>query len=204
MSDGRFDITSGVLRKAWVFDGSNRIPDGKAVQSILESVGWKKVSWNRPELTLLPGMQIDFGGIGKEYAVDKAASLLKERTESACLLNFGGDIFACGEPAGSNGWQVGIEAHDADDGRARQMVQLKSGALATSGDARRFILNDGICYGHILDPTTGWPVKDAPRSVTVAANTCTEAGMMATLAMLRGASAEAFLEQQGLQHWCYR
>ncbi len=56
MSDGRFDITSGVLRKAWVFDGSNRIPDGKAVQSILESVGWKKVSWNRPELTLLPGM----------------------------------------------------------------------------------------------------------------------------------------------------
>ena len=119
-------------------------------------------------------------------------------------MNFGGDIFACSKPSRSNGWQVGIQAYDADDGQARQVLHLKYGALATSGDARRFVLNEGIRYGHILDPTTGWPVEDAPRSVTVAADTCTEAGMMATLAMLKGAGAEAFLEQQGLQHWCYR
>ncbi|HUY84507.1 MAG TPA: FAD:protein FMN transferase [Steroidobacteraceae bacterium] len=74
----------------------------------------------------------------------------------------------------------------------------------TSGDARRFLLKDGRRYGHILDPHTGWPVRDAPRSVTVAAASCTEAGLLSTLAMLRGPGAETFLEQQGAQHWVLR
>ena len=203
MSSGRFDITSGVLRKAWVFDGSDKIPDDKLVQSILETVGWEKVSWDRPNLALRPGMQIDFGGIGKEYAVDKAAGLAVEKTPST-LLNFGGDVIATGSPADSKGWQVGIEALETSTRKADRVIRLSQGALATSGDARRFVLKDGVRYGHILDPTTGWPIIDAPRSVTVAANTCTEAGMLATLAMLNGADAEKFLEAQDIQFWCYR
>jgi len=204
LSNGLFDITSGVLRRVWTFDGSDRLPSSESVAQVLQSVGWHRAVWASPNFQLEAGMEIDFGGIGKEYAVDKVAGLLKLRTDAACLVNFGGDVFACGELSESNGWQVGIKAHDADDDRVTQMVQLKNGALATSGDAHRFILNDGIRYGHILDPTTGWPVEDAPRSVTVAADTCTEAGMMATMAMLKGAGAEEFLEQQGLQYWCYR
>jgi thiamine biosynthesis lipoprotein len=65
-------------------------------------------------------------------------------------------------------------------------------------------LQDGIRYSHILDPTTGWPVRDAPRSITVAADTCTQAGMLATLAMLNGPDAEHFLEAQAVRFWCYR
>lgn len=204
MSDGRFDITSGVLRKAWVFDGSDSIPDDKLVQSILQTVGWGKVSWDRPRLSLQPGMQIDFGGIGKEYAVDKTAGLVLEKTDTPTLLNFGGDVIATGPPAESRGWQVGIEALEESARKEDRIIRLSHGALATSGDARRFILKDGVRYGHILDPTTGWPVDNAPRSITVAADTCTEAGMLATLAMLSGADAEAFLKVQDVQFWCQR
>jgi thiamine biosynthesis lipoprotein len=204
MSNGRFDITSGVLRKAWVFDGSDKVPEDSLVQSILETVGWDKVSWERPILTLQAGMQIDFGGIGKEYAVDKAAGLVRNETGSPLLLNFGGDIVATGPPGSSNGWQVGIEALDTSVRKADRVIRLSQGALATSGDARRFVLKGGVRYGHILDPTTGWPVADAPRSITVAADTCTQAGMLATLAMLQGADAEKFLRGQEIQFWCQR
>lgn len=204
MSDGRFDITSGVLRKAWVFDGSDRIPDDGLVQSILATVGWEKVAWDRPTLTLQPGMQIDFGGIGKEYAVDKPAGLAVDNSNAPMLLNFGGDVVATSSPGNSSGWQVGIEALESSARKADRIIRLSQGALATSGDARRFILKDGVRYGHILDPGTGWPIKDTPRSVTVAADTCTEAGMLATLAMLRGADAEEFLQAQDVQFWQQR
>jgi len=204
MSDGRFDITSGALRKAWTFDGSDKIPDDSRVRSILETIGWDKVSWQRPTLALQAGMQIDFGGIGKEYAVDKAASVVNEKTGAPMLLNFGGDIVATGPPDNTNGWQVGVEALDTSARKADRVIRLSQGALATSGDARRFLLKDGVRYGHILDPTTGWPVTDAPRSITVAADTCTQAGMLATLAMLQGADAEEFLRTQDIQFWCQR
>ncbi|MDA0680265.1 MAG: FAD:protein FMN transferase [Proteobacteria bacterium] len=203
MSEGLFDITSGVLREAWKFDGSDKLPDTATVTSILERVGWHKLDWSRPLLTLQSGMQIDLGGIGKEYAVDKAAALLRELTTDSCLINFGGDIFATGVSTDRRGWQVGIEAPDSDGRIASKIIHLKNGGLATSGDARRFLLKDGIRYGHILNPKTGWPVTNAPRSITVAADTCTQAGMLATLAMLRGADAESFLNAQDVKHWCY-
>jgi thiamine biosynthesis lipoprotein len=98
---------------------------------------------------------------------------------------------------------VGIEAL-ADPARAAKEIELARGALATSGDARRFVLKHGKRFGHILDPRTGWPVEGAPRSVTVAAPTCTQAGMLATFALLHGADAEAFLDAQGVRHWCLR
>ena len=204
MSNGQFDITSGVLRKAWVFDGGDKTPDPTLVQSILENVGWNKITWDRPNLTLQPGMQIDLGGIGKEYAVDKAAGMAAEFSNAPVLLNYGGDIVATGDSDDSKGWQVGIEALDTSIRKADRVIRLSQGAIATSGDARRFVLRDGIRYGHILDPTTGWPVENAPRSITVAADTCTQAGMLATLAMLHGADAERFLEAQDIQFWCQR
>ena len=204
LSQRRFDITSGVLREAWTFDGSDNVPSQDDIDRILDRVGWHKVSWDKPTIALAPGMQIDFGGIAKEYAVDKAASLAANGCDAPCLVNFGGDLVATRSPGGSDGWQVGIDALDQNDGVAQKLIRLKNGGLATSGDSRRFLLKDGIRYGHILDPLNGWPITDAPRSVTVAADTCTQAGMLATLAMLRGTSAESFLDDQGVQYWCYR
>jgi thiamine biosynthesis lipoprotein len=202
LSDGHFDITSGVLRKAWRFDGSDRVPKRATVKALLTRVGWRRIRWQPPQLTLDPGMQIDFGGIGKEYAVDRAAALVRP-VWTDCLLNFGGDLLALGPSIGGRPWQVGVEGLSQPSLAARQ-IELERGALATSGDARRYLLKNGKRYGHILDPKTGWPVEGAPRSVTVAAPTCTQAGMLATFAMLRGRDAESFLGAQGVKYWCLR
>jgi thiamine biosynthesis lipoprotein len=199
MSGGAFDITSGILRRAWKFDGSDRVPDPGSVEQLLPVIGFAKLQWRSPALLLPEGMELDFGGIGKEYAVDRAYDILAVQCSQPFLVNFGGDLRANKRPL-SGSWQVGIERPDTDR-LAAMLLELDHGGLATSGDSRRCLLKDGIRYGHILDPRTGWPVVDAPRSVTVAASSCTEAGLLATLAMLEGAGASAFLESQGVRHW---
>jgi thiamine biosynthesis lipoprotein len=202
LSEGLFDITSGVLRRAWKFDGSDRIPEPALVESLLPLVGFDKVRWQSPHLLLPAGMELDFGGIGKEYAVDRVCDLLAARDAAPFLINFGGDLRANRPPPGGP-WQVGIERPDAVR-EATLLLDLEHGALATSGDSRRYLLKDGIRYGHILDPRTGWPVRGSPRSVTVAASSCTEAGVLATLALLHGAGAEQYLEDEGVRCWTLR
>ncbi len=149
-------------------------------------------------------MQIDLGGIGKEYAVDRVAGRLAEATPCSALVNFGGDLAVTRAPRERPAWRVGIEPVPGDERRAGPVLEIRTGALATSGDARRFLLKDGVRYSHILDPQSGWPVEGAPRSVTVAADTCTQAGMLSTLAMLEGYNAEAFLDGEGVRYWCRR
>lgn len=202
LSEGRFDITSGILRKVWAFDGSDRIPDHECVAAVLERVGWHQVAWASPELRMPAGMEIDLGGVGKEYAVDRCIDTLRATSSAPGLVNFGGDLAVTGPPQRRDAWRVAVEG-DAPD-RADRLIDLRHGALATSGDARRFLLREGVRYAHILDPTTGWPVHDAPRSVTVAADTCTQAGILSTFAMLEGQGAEAFLKEQATQFWCRR
>jgi len=201
LSGGRFDITSGVLRRVWKFDGGARVPDPGAVREVLQNVGWHRVRWDGRTLAMPAGMEIDLGGIGKEYAVDRAASLIAQASDAAVLVNFGGDLFASGARRGGLPWSVGVDdpAH-AGEGAVYQL-EITRGGLATSGDAKRFVLWQGRRLGHILDPTTGWPVEGAPRSVTVLAATCLEAGTLSTLAMLRGPGAKAFLAEQGARHW---
>jgi FAD:protein FMN transferase len=200
LSQGLFDITSGVLRRAWNFDGSDRIPEPAAIGRLLPLVGFDKLQWQSPRLLLPAGMELDFGGFGKEYAVDRAYALLAAglRTEPF-LINFGGDLRANRSPA-HGPWQVGVERPDTDR-EATMLLDLRHGALATSGDSRRYLLKDGIRYGHILHPCTGWPVPGSPRSVTVAASSCTEAGLLSTVALLHGTGARAFLDEQGVRYW---
>jgi thiamine biosynthesis lipoprotein len=199
LSDGRFDVTSGVLRHAWQFDGSDRVPDKAKVESLLPLIGFGKLRWQSPKLLLPHDMELDFGGIGKEYAVDRAYDLVVAHRSDPFLINFGGDL-RTNRPPPHAPWQVGIERPDTER-EAALVLTLERGALATSGDSRRFLLKDSIRYSHILDPRSGWPVPDTPRSVTVAASSCTEAGLLATLAMLQGTQARSFLEAQQVQHW---
>jgi thiamine biosynthesis lipoprotein len=95
---------------------------------------------------------------------------------------------------------AGIERPDTER-ESNLLLDLERGALATSGDSRRYLLRDGVRYGHILHLGTGWPVPGAPRSVTVAASSCTEAGLLSTIALLHGDRAHAFLEDQGVRYW---
>lgn len=203
ISKGLFDVTSGVLRRIWRFDGSDRIPDRRQVREILPYIGWSRVTWKRPQLILPNGMEIDFGGLGKEYAVDSAVLKIMRVSNAPVLVNFGGDLRVTGPCRGNRRWLVAIESADGA-GITSSRLEVAGGALTTSGDARRFLRKNNVRYSHILDPRNGWPVKNAPRSVTVAANSCMEAGVMSTLAMLQGRKAEAFLRREGVPSWVIR
>ncbi|HOY23116.1 MAG TPA: FAD:protein FMN transferase, partial [Cellvibrio sp.] len=173
LSDGYFDITSGCLRRAWTFDGSDKLPSEESVNALLPFVGWKKVSWKKQrdensQLQMPAGMEIDFGGIGKEYAVDSVLRLLSAQTNTPILVNFGGDLAVTGARKNGAAWQVGIETLDADEHMNKQatkqadkILEISAGALATSGDSRRFLIANNQRYGHILNPFTGWPIMDA-------------------------------------------
>ncbi|HET6349944.1 MAG TPA: FAD:protein FMN transferase [Candidatus Krumholzibacteria bacterium] len=201
LSEGRFDITSGVLRRAWTFDGRETTPDRALIESLRANVGWDRVEFDGASIRLPRGMEIDLGGIGKEYAADRVADLLTAEAGHGVMVNLGGDIRVTAD--GEHRWTIGIE-DPARDRSALGQLDLAAGGVASSGDARRFCIVNGVRLGHILDPRTGWPVADAPRSVTVVADTCTAAGFLSTLAMLHGTDAEAFLAAQDVVHHCVR
>lgn len=213
LSEGLFDITSGVLRRAWRFDGSNRIPTQAQIDPLLELIGFERLQRQANSVIVPPGMEIDLGGIAKEYAVDRALEAIgtssapagedgSRRIDLPVLVNFGGDLRANRAP-GEAPWQVALENPQRVT-ESSMLLELTRGALATSGDAHRRIEHGAARYGHILNPRTGWPVVEAPRSVTVAAATCVQAGTLSTIAVLHGAGAETFLEQFSVRFWCLR
>ncbi len=191
LSDGLFDVTSGILRKTWPFRPNSTIPTNKEVDALLPFIGLDKATWNNPDFRLPSDMQIDFGGIGKEYAVDRTLALLTAKTNSPIMVNYGGDITCNRSPSPNTPWRVGIE-------NSKEMIELTSGSLATSGSTHRYLMYDGKRYSHVLNPKTGWPIENAPLSVTVKGDSCTHAGMLATFAMLKGKDAESFLEAQNV------
>jgi FAD:protein FMN transferase len=200
-SGGLFDITSGVLRRAWRFNGSDRLPSAAVIEHLLPSVGWQKADWRRPVLQLQSGMEIDLGGLGKEYAVDRALAVIREKTDIAVLVDFGGDIAVSGRRRDGVPWTIGIEPADQAK-HPLQILHVTKGAVTTSGNSKKFVVKNGRRYGHILDPRSGWPVPSAPQTVTVAAGTCTEAGFFSTWGMLSGDRADRVLTEAGVRCWC--
>lgn len=201
LSGGLFDITSGVLRRAWTFDGSEAQPDTGLIEKLLRSVGWNRVEMSDGQIRLPAGMEIDLGGIGKEYAVDRVAQLAYEQHGKSLMVNFGGDIRAIRSAQDDGPWDVGLENPEAEN-KAIGLLTLAHGAVATSGDSRRFCTFKGKRLGHILDPRTGWPVEGAPRSVSVVGDYSLEAGILATIAILHGKNAESFLQSESVTHHC--
>ena len=197
-SDGLFDITSGLLRRAWDFSSGN-LPRGDAIAALLPRIGLDKIGWNKPRLTFAtPGMELDFGGIGKEYAADRAAGLCAAMGLRHGLVDLGGDIRLIGPRPGGGSWRIGIR-HPGIPDRPMAAVDLAAGALATSGDYERFIEVEGRRYCHILNPHTGWPARGL-RSVSVIGPSCLVAGSLATIAMLKGRDGVAWLRSLGVGH----
>jgi thiamine biosynthesis lipoprotein len=195
-SDGLFDITSGILRRAWDF-ASGKLPARKTVRALLPRVGWQHVVWDGSSIALKrPGMELDFGGFGKEYAADAAAGVLMRAGITGGTINLGGDVRLIGPHPDGMPWVIAI-AHPRQPGAVVASIQLTAGALATSGDGERFMEVAGQRYCHILDPRTGWPVSHW-QSVSVAGPTCLAAGALTTIAMLKREQAHEFLRGQGV------
>lgn len=197
-SGGLFDITSGVLRRAWDFK-AQRVPAQAEIDALLPLIGWHRVTWSRPYLRLpQAGMQIDFGGFGKEYAADRVVAVLAAHGVRHGLVDLSGDIRVVGPHADGSPWQIGVQ-HPRAEG-AIATVPLARGAIASSGDYERGFMRDGRRYSHILDPRSGWPV-DGLAAVSVLADQCLIAGTAATCAMLLGAErGPAWLAALGLPY----
>lgn len=200
-SEGLFDITSGVLRQAWDFK-ARRLPAQEQIDRLLPRIGWDKLQWRKPRLVLpLAGMELDFGGYGKEYAADRAAQAARVAGAQHGLVELAGDIAVIGPHPDGAPWLVGVSDPRAPQ-RPLASIPLHHGAIASSGDYERYFERDGRRYCHILDPRTGWPVQGL-RAVSVVAEQCLVAGTACTIAMLKGdPGGRNWLRQLGAQYLC--
>ena len=198
-SAGLFDITSGILRRAWNFN-ADRPPARAAIDPLLPLIGWRLVERSAASVYLPKrGMEIDFGGFGKEYAVDRAAAVLLSFGLRHAFVNLGGDVTVTGPRADGLPWHLGIR-HPRNQQDVIAELPIASGAIATSGDYERYLEYAGQRYSHILDPHTGESVRGF-QSVTVLAPTCLVAGSVSTIAMLKGATgAAAWLKDSGAHY----
>ena len=197
-SDGLFDITSGILRRAWNFKAAQP-PSREMLAPLLPLIGWQHVERTAGQVYLSnPGMEIDFGGFGKEYAADRAAAVLLSYGLRHAFVSLGGDVVVTGPHADGVPWQLGIR-HPRKNDDVIATLPISSGAIATSGDYERFLEFEGRRYSHILDPRTGESVQGF-QSVTAFAPTCLVAGSITTIAMLKGTRAgKVWLEGSGCE-----
>jgi thiamine biosynthesis lipoprotein len=190
-TDGTFDPTAGALVKAWGFyRGPRRVPSDAERAAALERVGMRHVLLDperRSVRYLRPGLEINLGSIGKGYALDRAAAILRARRNLPQALLHGGhsSVYAIGhEPGDERGWAVGI-GHPWDPGRRIALLRLRDRALGTSAATFRHLEHQGRKLGHVLDPRTGWPAEGIALASAVAP-TAAEADALATAFYIRG------------------
>jgi FAD:protein FMN transferase len=200
LSGARFDLTASVLRNAWAFRRKPPlIPTDDEIAAARELIGWERVEWNDHSIRLpRSGMELDFGGIGKEYAADRAASICSDHGIRHGLVNLGGDVRVIGTQPDGAPWRIGIR-HPRSADAVLATVEVSDGAVATSGDYERYFEANGRRYCHVLDARTGVPV-DHWQSVSVMAPLAILAGTYATIAMLLAHDAESFLIKQGVRY----
>lgn len=197
-SGGLFDITSGVLRRAWDFK-SAQLPAPDRLDAARALVGWHRVQRDGRQVRLAEqGMELDFGGFGKEYAADRAATLLASAGGRHGYVNLAGDLRVIGPKPDGEPWMIGIQ-HPRQKDQLIATLPITQGGLATSGDYERFFEINGRRYCHVLDPRTGWPVTHW-RTVSVLAPLTLVAGNCSTIAMLKQADGLAFLDASGMDY----
>lgn len=197
-SDGLFDVTSGVLRRAWNF-ATGHLPAADELAPLRELVDWLAVEREGAAVRLPRlGMEIDFGGFGKEYAADRAACALIAQGVRHGYVNLAGDMRVIGPRPDAQPWRMGIQ-HPREPRQVLATIPIEHDGLATSGDYERFFEREGKRYCHILDPRTGMPVTYW-RTVSVLAPMAVVAGNCSTIAMLKQAEGLGFLERTGMNY----
>ena len=162
-SDGAFDITVGKLMKAWgFFDKRGRIPDEADLSQLRSETGWRKIQLEPQTRTVRftsAGVELDPGGIGKGFAVDKAVAILRAEHVAAAMLSAGGStIYALGAPPGTNGWKV-VVPEPGRAGAALSTITLRDTSLSSASCAEKHFILQGHLYCHIMDPRTLRPVE---------------------------------------------
>jgi len=198
LSGGVFDITAGVLGQAWDFK-AKKCPAADELTQLVALVGWDRVERDKRTIRLPQvGMQLDFGGFGKEYSADRAASLLQELGVEHGYVNLAGDMHFVGPKPDGMPWIIGIR-HPRKENSLLATIPMHTGGLATSGDYEHFFELDGERFCHILRPDTGLPVKHWQSISVIAPDTAT-AGAICTISMLKESAALDFLKTTGLKY----
>jgi thiamine biosynthesis lipoprotein len=188
MTQGVLDPTALPLIQLWNWKAEKpRVPSAAEIAAARQLVGWAKVQ-RAPGKIFLPvaGMALDFGGFGKEYAVDQTAQIALENGITNALVDFGHDLRALGAPPGRVAWHVGLEDPSRPGATSGSVGLSGSRGIASSGDYLRCFEIEGRRYGHIIDPRTGWPVSNGCTQATVIAGTCLQAGVLSTTAFVLG------------------
>ncbi|MCC7454351.1 MAG: FAD:protein FMN transferase [Crocinitomix sp.] len=188
LTDGAFDISYASMDKIWKFDGSmTAMPSPEEIQASVERAGYEKIILDLDSQTVFlseKGMKIGFGAIGKGYAADKAKQLLMEKGVVAGIMNASGDMNTWGKQPDGTDWMVAI-TNPMNKDNAFGILPLKQGAVVTSGDYEKFVEFNGVRYGHIINPKTGYPATGII-SVTIFAVSAELADALATAVFVLG------------------
>lgn len=204
LSRGAFDAAALPLLRIWDWKSDPpKIPDPSAIRDAMHLSGWANVERSPRAIRLpMPGMGIDLGGIGKEYAVDQLIHLAHAHGIADAMIDIGQDLRVSGTPAGRDAWYIGLE-EPGEPGRCWTAVRVKDCAVATSGDYFRAFDRDGRRYGHIVDPRTGQPVNNGCQAVSVIAPNCVLAGVLSTAAFILGPEMGiALIQEHGAVEAC--
>ena len=203
---GAFDPTVGPLVRLWNFGpgrhAMDQTPSDEAIDAALAKVGYQKIETRLSPAAIKkadPQMELDLSGIAKGYAVDRVAELLNRLNVENYMVEVGGEVRTHGVNPDGQPWRIAIEKPDAEGRSIQQVIELADEAMATSGDYRNYFEVDGVRYSHLLDPTTGRPIRHRLASVSVRTPTCMEADALATgMIVLGPEKAEELAAKEGL------
>jgi FAD:protein FMN transferase len=191
MTDGAFDITVGPLVKAWGFGpDEHKNFDISKLDSLMSLIGFRKVSLIDGRLHKTdPGINIDFNAIAQGYSVDVVCRYFDNLGIGSYLVEIGGELRVKGDKNGEL-WKIGIDkpsdTNISSGTELQAIIKLRDKGLATSGNYRKFYIENGIKYSHTIDPKTGYPAKNQLLSATIIASDCATADGIATACMVMG------------------
>lgn len=187
-TDGAFDITVGKLMKAWGFFRANgHVPSEAELAEAGREIGWQKVTLNSQERSIrfeMDGVELDPGGIGKGYVVDRMVEMLRAQHVTTALISAGSStIYALGAPPGERGWKVRIPDPD-DNQRPISTVVLRDTSLSTSACTEKYFILEGHRYCHIMNPHTLRPVEDMVQTTAIHPSATASDALSASLFVL--------------------
>lgn len=185
-TNGAFDITAAEVTDLWGFYGGNfRVPDENEIQTALDGIGYEKILLDKNKITIPENMSLDLGGIGKGYASDRIAGILRQNDVESAIISLGGNVYALGSRPDGKAWQVGI-TDPADKSKIIGTISVTDSAVVTSGGYQRYFEQDGVKYHHIIDPKTGRCAQSGLASVTVIAESGTLSDGLSTALFVMG------------------
>ncbi len=190
---GAIDPTLGTLINAWGFgpEPANGPPNEHQINHALKATGHEKLELHKTPSQISkshPRLRLNCSAVAKGYAVDALANLLNSHGVRDYMINLGGDLRARGSPRNNSAWQIGIQkpSSGARGRKALLTKRISRGAMATSGDYRRYRQTGTNRYAHVINPATGRPLRSSLASVTVLAPQCAEADGLATACLVLG------------------